>query len=380
MLTQYGQQPSGADWARLGFAGANAIYRRRDRAQAAENEARQKEVYRVADAILQNPDADINSLSNDPMVRMAARAQVINMKMRQFDESKAGKQAILDDMKVNQAKLQRAYSAWLADPTPENAIKMHNLTPDGRNAELTKDGVKFTITDTGETFKVPVPTKEEINEAIMPFLEPQSYIKSYLAQRQARIDYNFKQASNPKPLYKGDSIVGYTYNAIDKATGKRHRFYVNENWERIPKPKGAKTLDEIQVGMKGKQLSIQEERLGLAQKKASSGSKPIQVGDTQMTTKEIDAEMKALKAVLSPVKGDKPLMLVSDVLQADDSELRTELDRLQDLAKKAKTPQSKRAAKRYLQLFYAITRTRGEGPEPTQDQDTRTILKSLISE
>jgi len=183
-------------------------------------------------------------------------------------------------------------------------------------------------------------------------------------------DYTVKRA--PKAKFPGikkryddtDDIL----NKLKKDYWEAHAGIEGERLKQIRDPRQSELVD----------LTLEKERLGL--KKAERGlGGYIQVGDTQMTTKEIDAEMKVLKTALSPVKGDKPLMLVSDILEADDSELKTELDRWQRLAKEAKTPQSRRAAKRYLQLFYAVTKTRGEGPEQTQDEDPRALLNSLLS-
>ena len=390
MLTRYGQQPSGMDWARLGIAGANAINRGRAQEQDRQNQARQEEVYRVADAIIQNPDVDINTLSNDPVVRMGARAQAISMQLRQYDQSEAGKKAILSDMNLNQKNLTQAYSAWKSEPPGkrknELAIAMHNLTPDGKNAELTKDGVRFTITETDETFDSQIPTDAQIDEAMMPFLQPQSYIQSYMVQRQARIDYNQKQLMNPKPLYdkKGDA-VGFTNDFIDKESGRKQPLYFDEDGQQIEKPKGSKTKEEwamvsSQASEKRKAdiFPIQKEtaEVGLkAAKQTPKGDETIKVDGRDMTIKQIESEMKTLKSALAPPKGDKPLMLITQMLEADEGALRTELDRLESLAKKA-SPQSKKAAQRYLDLFRALT---GMGEGTAKEPKAKTPKELLDS-
>lgn len=371
----YGDTPTGTEWARLGIAGAGAINRQTAMEQGRKDQARQQEIFRVADAIMQDPDADINALSNDPMVRMGARAQAISLRMKQYDETEAGKKAIVSEMNVNQAKLVQAYSAWKSEPPGkrknELAVAMHNVTPDGKNAELTKAGVTFTITETGETFDFPIPTDAQVEEEMMPFLQPQSFIQSYTVQRQARIDYNQKQLMNPEPLYdKKGEIVGYSNDFIDKETGKKMPLYMNEDGQQIAKPKGSKTKEEWamvgeQAGEKRKaelypiQKEVAEVSLKAAKQKLK-GDRLIQVGDKQMTVKQVESEMKSLKSVLAPPKGDKPLMLILEMLEADEGALRTELDRLQDLAEKA-SPQSQQAARRYLELFRALTGMKDEG-------------------
>ncbi len=384
----YGGGPSGMDWAQLGIAGAGAINRQTAMDQERKNRARQQEIFRVADAIMQDPDADINALSNDPMVRMGARAQAISLRMKQHDETEAGKKAIVSEMNVNQAKLMQAYSAWKSEPPGQRkndlAVAMHNVTPDGKNAELTKDGVRFTITETGETFDFPVPTDAQVEEEMMPFLQLKSFIQSYMVQRQARIDYNQKQLMNPEPLYgKKGETVGYFNDFIDKETGKKMPLYMNEDGQQIAKPKGAKTKEKwAMIGTQAEEkrkdvlFPIQKEtaELGLqAAKQKPKGDQLIQVGDKQMTAKQIESEMKTLKSVLVRPKGDKPLMMVFEILEADEGMLKTELDRLQDLAEKA-SPQAQQAARRYLELFRALTGMKDEGSKAGSPKE---LLNSL---
>ena len=381
MPTRYGDGPSGMDWARLGIAGAGAINQQREQGRIAGARARQEEIARVTDAIMQNPEVDINTLSQDPMVRIGAQTQAVSMKLREYDKTEAGKKAILSDMDLNQKKLTQAYSAWKSEPEGkrknELAIAMHNLTPDGKNAELTKDGVRFTITETGEAFNRPLPDTAQIEEGIMPFLQPQSFIQSYAVQRQSRIDYNQNQLMNPEPVYnkKGEEL-GYVNQFIDKENGRKSPIYRDQSGAKLEKPKGSKTKEEwdmikSQAGEKraAETFEIRKD----AAKDKPKGDQLIQVGDKQMTTKQIEGEMKALKAALAPPKGDKPLMLITEMLKADEGDLRTELDRLEKLAKKA-SPRSKEAAQRYLELFRAITGMTGEDSKTTTPKE---VLDSL---
>lgn len=156
-------------------------------------------------------------------------------------------------------------------------------------------------------------------------------------------------------------------NKFKKDFWKAHFGIEKERLKQIRDPRQSELTD----------LRLQKERLGLKKAKQGLGSY-IQVGDKQMTIKEIEAEMKVLKAALNPPKGDKPLMLVSEMLQADDAELKTEFDRWQKLAEKAKSPQTKRAAQRYLQLFKAVTGFAGKVNPETREETAQDVWQNLV--
>ena len=396
----------GRSMASMGLGIANQIRQQKKDAQIEQERMRQQEIARVADAILQNPNVDINSLTQDPAVKMGARAQVINMQLRENEKTEAGKRAVLSEMNLDHARLKQAYSAWKAETNPQRkrqlALAMYALTPDGKNAELSKDGskVKFIITETGETFETPIPTDEEIEQGIMPFLEPKSFIQSYLTQRQARIDYNAKQLMNPEPLYnKKGEIVAYSYEPIDKATGKKKRIYLDEDGNQIPKPKGARKQKEwAMIGSQSREARAQNaearaaglypgrKELQAAQitkaKRGKIEDQKVNIDGQEMTVKEVRDRMKTLEKVLAPKKGDKSsLLLLSENLDVSDAEIQTELDRIQRLAKEG-SGAVKSAAKQYIKLvkalFPEIDKDSGGGASASSEEIAKQTIQKYL--
>ena len=281
--------------------------------------------------------------------------------------------------------------------------------PDGmeyggiRNARPDEKGNKsvyFKDKNSGEmTASFPL-NKESIGYALKEAragLQGDAFMKGQIARLAERRIENAKLLNNAQKDNSGtyswqhrdrnDAIVWKqgTQEDLQKAGGRYNEAQAEA--EQLKKDLAQNRLSLGQEQLKKAKDPRQNELLGLRIDKAkvdlkAAKDKPkddqlFQVGDRQMTTKQIEGEMKTLKSALAPIKGDKPLMLITEMLKADEGDVKTELDRLEKLTKKG-SPRSKEAAQRYLELFRAITGMTGETSQPEPDTPGALLKKYAI--